>query len=75
MHATTSFHLIGAGKDDDGSALQFDIHFGPDEKVDGDPAAVSHLTGALRQEARYFSVTSRDPRSVASWRAWPRPPV
>jgi hypothetical protein len=35
MRATTSFHMVGSGKDDDGSLIQFDIHFGPDKKVDG----------------------------------------
>ena len=35
MGATSSFHMVGAGKDDDGSKIQFDIHFGPDKKVDG----------------------------------------
>jgi hypothetical protein len=35
MRATTGFHMTGAGKDDDGTAIQFDIHFGPDKKVDG----------------------------------------
>jgi hypothetical protein len=35
MRAATSFHMVGAGKDDDGTPIQMDVHFGPNKKVDG----------------------------------------
>lgn len=66
MRATTSFHMSGAGKDDDGSPIQFDIHFGPDKKVDGTIVTHGNTTKVIvsGDGSVYFQVPDSELKSL-----------